>query len=84
MQHYAQVTEADMNEAARMSVMIDAKKAVQNPVHTTAVYPRKASHESKVKNDVTPCIYEGIRQKNNAVQLYANHTTLGRAGFEPA
>ncbi|MGI6125317.1 MAG: tyrosine-type recombinase/integrase [Acetivibrionales bacterium] len=33
MQHYAQTTEADLREAVRLSVLGDAKEAVQNPVH---------------------------------------------------
>ncbi len=33
LEHYAQVTEADLQEAARMSLMNDAEKVAQNPAH---------------------------------------------------
>jgi len=36
MQHYAQVTESDMKEAAKLSVMDGAEKVVHNPMQNTA------------------------------------------------
>ncbi|MBI9018600.1 MAG: site-specific integrase, partial [Phycisphaerae bacterium] len=36
MMHYAQVTEADMQEAARMTVMTEANAIVHNPAHNPA------------------------------------------------
>lgn len=50
MTHYTQVTDADFKEAARMTVLSDAKKEmhnqVHNPVQTTAEQPRTVSHET--------------------------------------
>lgn len=63
MQHYAQVTEADMKEAARMAVMHSAEKAVHNPVQNPAVSSRTESHESLDPIDVTPC-HCGANQEN--------------------
>lgn len=63
MQHYAQVTEADWKEAAKMTVMRDAKKAVQNPVQNPAVSSCTESHEGPDPIDVTPC-YCGANQDN--------------------
>ena len=59
MQHYAQVTEADLQEAAKMAVLNDAEsvvqKRVQNPVQTTAESRRTESHEGNQKEDLIPC-----------------------------
>jgi hypothetical protein len=52
-QHYAQVTEADLKEAAMMSIIDDAEKRVQNPMQTTAEPSRTEPHESKHSNDVS-------------------------------
>ena len=56
MMHYAQVTEADMKEATKLSVLCDAKKAVHNPVQNTVESSSTESHESKFKSDVTPFV----------------------------
>ena len=56
MQHYAQVTEADLQEAAKMTLISDAKKRVQNPVQTTAERCCTESHESNMDNDISPCL----------------------------
>ena len=88
MKHYAQVTEADMKEAAKMAVMNDAEKAVHNPVHNpvqnTAVPSRTESRKSRNVVDVTPCNCKGIRQEDSGVRDHAKSTLMGRAGFEPA
>jgi integrase len=55
MQHYAQVTEADLQEAAKMTLLDDAKKRVQNPVQTTAELSRTESHKSNMDGDVSRC-----------------------------
>ena len=87
MQHYAQVTEADLKEAAKLAVMDDAKEAVQNPVHNpvqnAAASDCMGSHESTDAVDVTPCICSGIRQKDNAMREYAKRGIMGPVGFEP-
>ena len=50
MEHYAQLTEADIQEAAKMSLLQDAEiscqgKRVQNRVQTTAAQSRNESQE---------------------------------------
>ncbi|MFC1781871.1 hypothetical protein ACFLZ8_06385 [Planctomycetota bacterium] len=49
LQHYAQVTEADIQEAAKMSLISSAEKRVQNWVQTTAA----KSHINR-KHSVNP------------------------------
>ena len=65
MQHYAQVTEADLQEAAKMAVINNAEKRVHNPVHTTAEPSCTESHESKAAEDLTPC-FCGTNDNNSA------------------
>ncbi len=66
MQHYAQVTEADLKDAARLAVMKDAEKAVHDPVQNPAVSSCTESHESLDPTDVTPC-HCGANQENATV-----------------
>ena len=66
MQHYAQVTEADLKDAAKLTVMNDAEKAVHNPVQNPAVSSCTESHESLDPIDVTPCQC-GVNQENATV-----------------
>ena len=54
MMHYAQVTEADMKEAATRSVLNDAEETVQNRVQTNADNEFNAVTDEKNDNDVTP------------------------------
>ena len=56
MQHYAQVTEADLQEAAKMTLLNEAEKRVQNPVQTTAEQNCTKSHESNIEDDVSLCL----------------------------
>ena len=72
MQHYAQVTEADMKEAAKFSVMDDAKKAVHNPVQNTAESSGIESHASRIPVVVTPCQCETNHQKTTACDSMRN------------
>ena len=58
MQHYAQVTEADLQEAAKMTVLDDAEKTVQKSVLTTAEQSRIESYESDMDGDISPCCCE--------------------------
>ncbi len=88
MQHYAQVTEADMKEAAKLSVMEFAKKTVQDPVHDsvqqTPVAVRKRSQESSQKGKVSPSVCSGLQQKNTGLLLFSKSRPVGRAGLEPS
>ncbi len=60
MQHYAQITEADMKEAAEKAVILDAETVVQNTVHNTvhtgAESSRKDSQEVTGERVISPCI----------------------------
>ncbi|MHC4524920.1 MAG: tyrosine-type recombinase/integrase [Planctomycetota bacterium] len=49
MQHYAQITEADMKQAAKLAVLNDAGKRVHNRVHTTGETPEMSRKESQKK-----------------------------------
>jgi integrase len=67
MAHYAQVTEADEREAARLSVMERAvgfcqEKGVQNTVQTTAVPSRRESHKPQEEPVVSPYSCESKRE----------------------
>ncbi|MFA5300693.1 MAG: phage integrase SAM-like domain-containing protein [Lutibacter sp.] len=52
--HYAQVTESDMQEAAKMTLINDAEKKVHNPVHTAAESSGTESHETLERIAVSP------------------------------
>ena len=58
MQHYAQVTEADLQEAAKMTVLDHAEKTVQKSMLTTAEQSRIESHESNMDGEISPCYCE--------------------------
>ena len=62
MQHYAQVTEADLQEAAKMTLLDDAEKRVQNTVQTAAEPPRTESHEVNNSSDVNPYDCESLQE----------------------
>jgi len=66
MQHYAQITEADIQEAAKMTLLNDAEnmveKRVQDRVQTTAAPSRTESHETKSKPVVSPCNCESKQE----------------------
>ena len=82
MEHYAQVTDADLQEAAKMSLINDAENQVQNPVQTTAETSCKEPHESNAIDELnlgdcesnsgnaTPC--EKVRNKTNWAWLDSN------------
>ena len=84
MMHYAQITEADMKEAAKMTILNAAEKEVHDPVHTGAELPCTDSHESKSDISITPYECKRLQRKNIGMRDYAKSTSLGRAGFEPA
>ena len=84
MMHYAQITEADMKEAAKMTILNAAEKEVHDPVHTGADSPCTELNESESDIDITSDENKRLQQKNIDLQLYANCRPMGRAGFEPA
>ncbi len=55
MMHYAQVTDADFNEAAKMSVISQAEDALQKALQTGAESRCTESHEQPNDLDVTLC-----------------------------
>lgn len=55
MMHYAQVTEADFNEAAKTAIITQAEEALQNPMQTGTESGRTESHELPDDPDVTLC-----------------------------
>lgn len=55
MQHYAQVTDADYREAAKMTIVNQGEQAMQNPMQQDAKSCRTASHEQPDDTDVTLC-----------------------------
>ncbi len=66
MQHYAQVTEADLQEAAAMAVIKSAEKTVHktvhNPVQTTAEQGCTEPHGTSSHSDVNPSDCEDLRE----------------------
>ena len=72
MQHYAQVTEGDLQEAAKMAVLNDAEKVVHNPVQNPAESPRIESHESRIPPVVTSYKCETNHQKTTACDSMRN------------
>jgi integrase len=89
MQHYAQVTEADMREAAKMSIINDAQKRVQDRVQTTDATPeisRKDSQDEKEGVVVSPSNYNTLQQKEKACMSLHNadfSCPMGDPGLEP-
>lgn len=62
MAHYAQTTEADMKEAAKMSVLNEAEKTVQNPVHPTMKSECNPVQDENQECDVTPDDFTDLHQ----------------------
>jgi len=56
MTHYAQVTEADLQEAAKMTLLNDAEKTVQKSVLTTVEQRCTKPHERNIEGDVSLCL----------------------------
>ncbi len=76
MAHYAQVTEADLKEAARKTILNDAEKEVQNQVHNpvqnTPEPPRKNSHETQDEPVTSPCNCESKQEFAAACESVQN------------
>ena len=72
MQHYAQVTEADLQEAAKMAVLNDAEKVVHNPVQNTADSSCTDSQEPNKFSNVTSYKCETSHQKTIACDSMRN------------
>ena len=88
MQHYAQITEADMKEAATKTVLEIAEKSVQKSVLTTAAtadLSSKEPQEEKQNNSQKPLICNDLQQKERACESLRNAGSclpVGRAGPE--
>jgi hypothetical protein len=61
MTHYAQVTDADMKEAAKISVIEDAKKKVpeKGPAHTNLGC--NGLHDENQGSDITPYNFSNLQ-----------------------
>ncbi len=66
MQHYAQVTEADLQDAAKMTLLNDAEnmveKRVHNRVQTTAELSCTEPHETQEEPVISPCNCENKQE----------------------
>ena len=54
MKHYAQTTEADMNEAAKMAILNDAEKTV-HPTMETFGNVQQQNQEDEIDTSNNPC-----------------------------
>ena len=76
MYRYAQVTEADLKEAAKMSVLGDAEKEVQNQVHSpvqnTAEQSCTESHETQDEPVLSTCDYGSKKEFATACESVQN------------
>ena len=66
MTHYAQVTEADMKEAAKMTVLNDGEKTVQNTVQPMAEMFGKVQQEDLQVNDISPFDCRNLPQHSDS------------------
>jgi len=83
MQHYAQVTEADFQEAAKTSLLDPAEKRVQNRVQTTAEQGRTESHKDGDGSDVNPYICEDLRELANCCNSSQNKDLYPQGDSNP-
>jgi len=94
LKHYAQITEADSREAAKLTVMNSGKKTVQNPVHvvqktvqTATANDSKRLHEIKDRNSIK-CGFCGENAEKtkacDSLRIAGLMYQMGWAGFEPA
>jgi integrase len=92
MEHYAQLTEADMQEAAKMSLLQDAQnscqekrvqKRVHNRVQTTAASTRTDSQESPEEPAVSTDSYEGKRHLATVCETVQNVTHYPQGESNP-
>ena len=73
MQHYAQITEADIQEAAKTSLICHAEKRVQNVVQTTAAPARMASQEHQDSLGVSPYSCKSKQQFATVCETVQKH-----------
>ncbi len=90
LEHYAQVTEADLQEAAKMSLLNDAENQAQKTAHNAAHLAQNtaqhhAARSSKELQAVTDEYSENTFLTSNAVLCGSVHDQqLPRTGVEPA
>lgn len=81
MEHYAQVTEADVKEAAKMSLINHAEKEVQKRVHNRVQNMAERSctepHESHEETAITPYNYESNQEFATACDNMQKDTNRG-------
>ena len=83
MQHYAQLTEADMKEAAEMTVLGEAEKTVHNPVHTPVDSPCTDLNESTSSVDVNPDNCNSLQLNSTPCKSTQNPTYYARRDSNP-
>ena len=66
MQHYAQLTEADMKEAAEMTVLGEAEKTVHYQVHTPDNSPCTDLNEKEGDTDISPCLCNSLQSDSRS------------------
>jgi len=91
--HYAQITEADMKEATKMTILNAAEKEVHDPVHTGADSPCTELNESEIDTDITSDENKRLQKKTSArnsvriagqwAGLDSNQRRLAPTGLQP-
>ena len=94
MQHYAQVTEADMEQAAKLTVLNKAENSIKTgglirgqTGAVTGKMGRNEPQEKKQDDRSKPLVCNELPQKEKAYESLRNAgftSSMGRAGFEPA
>ncbi|MHC4881423.1 MAG: hypothetical protein ACYTEN_05505, partial [Planctomycetota bacterium] len=84
LKHYAQTTEADMKEAARMTFLNDAENTVQNQVQPMTETSGNVQHEEVQDVDVSPCDCRNLPQHSEPYYKQDNACPVGVTGLEPA
>ncbi len=95
MAHYAQITDADMKQAAAMGLInqgldaissdteITQKKCVQKTVQICAETSRSVLQVVNSESDITPLNCSNLQEKRGYLQKPANTPKMGSIGLEP-
>lgn len=83
LEHYAQVTEADMNEAAKMSLLNDAESRTQKVAQNAAQY-HAVSGRIEPQTDINEDSESAFLPLNAALCGSAHEQQLPETGVEPA
>ena len=86
MKHYAQVTDADLQEAAKMTVLNDAEQRVHNRVHPmskTFGNDRKENQEDEIDNSDNPRSSLNLPDETEPLFIQDPDGPVGDTGLEP-